>query len=44
MVLLLILFKVEAPIKISQVVAKNLFGKKIDLMSTREIDIINIKN
>jgi len=33
--------KVEAPIKIGQVVAKNLFGKKIDLVATRKIDIKN---
>ena len=41
MVRLLILFKVEAPIKIGQVVAKNFFGKKIDLVATRKIDINN---
>ena len=29
--------KLEAPIKIGQVVAKNLFGKKIDLMATRKL-------
>jgi len=39
MVRLSIFFKVEAPIKIGQVVAKNLFGKKIDLVATRKIDI-----
>ena len=39
MVRLFILFKLEALIKISQVVAKKLFGKKIDLMATRKIDI-----
>jgi CxxC motif-containing protein len=33
--------KVEAPIKIGQVVAKNLFGKKIDSVATRKIDIKN---
>ena len=33
--------KVEAPIKIGQVVAKNIFGKKIDLVATRKIDIKN---
>jgi len=33
--------RVEALIKIGQVVAKNLFGKKIDLMATRKVDIKN---
>ena len=33
--------KVGAPIKIGQIVAKNLFGKKIDLVATRKIDIKN---
>ncbi|PKP61165.1 hypothetical protein CVT91_03745 [Candidatus Atribacteria bacterium HGW-Atribacteria-1] len=33
--------KLEAPIKIGQIVAKNLFGKKIDLVATRKIDIKN---
>ena len=33
--------KVEAPIKIGQVIAKNLFGKKIDLVATRKVDIKN---
>jgi CxxC motif-containing protein len=41
MVRLLILFKLEALIKIGQVVAKKLFGEKIDLMATRKIDINN---
>ena len=31
--------KVKAPIKIGQVVASNLLGKKIDLIATREIKI-----
>ena len=41
MVRLFILFKLEAPIKIGQIVTKNLFGKKIDLVATRKVDIKN---
>jgi len=33
--------KVEAPIEIGQVVAKNLLNKKIDLTATRKVDIKN---
>ena len=32
---------VGAPIKVGQIVAKNLFGKKIDLVATRKVDIKN---
>jgi CxxC motif-containing protein len=32
---------VRAPIKIGQIVTKNLFGKKIDLVATRKVDIKN---
>ena len=33
--------KIEAPIKIGQIIAKNLFGKKIDLITTGKININN---
>jgi CxxC motif-containing protein len=32
---------VGASIEIGQIVAKNLFGKKIDLVATRKVDIKN---
>jgi len=33
--------KVDAPVEISQVVASNLLGEKVDLMATRKIKKIN---
>jgi len=32
---------VDAPVEISQVVASNLLGEKVDLMATRKIKKIN---
>jgi len=33
--------KVDAPIEIGQVIASHLLGKKIDLIATRKVNIIN---
>ncbi|HBY56491.1 MAG TPA: molybdopterin oxidoreductase [Candidatus Atribacteria bacterium] len=36
--------KVEAPVELGQIVARNLLNKKIDLIATRKIKKINKKN